>query len=169
MANHQKKYWTRCLPFVQYSNAQYQGHDLNAIQMFINQAISYKLDIFVWYSNALIMILYARFSDSTKKGTWSHDLNTVIVHYSDPSVIHLHLQALFSLQVWNEGTSGTEGGIRLYLREIIPLLVKSFIVLWVKPNFRLFLFVVGYRGLNYYTLPNIIRNSPQLRSYRSYP
>ena len=28
-------------------------------------------------------------------------------------------------QVWNEGTSGTEGGIRLYLREIIPLLTSA--------------------------------------------
>lgn len=29
------------------------------------------------------------------------------------------------LQVWNEGTAGTEGGIRLYLREIIPLLTSA--------------------------------------------
>ena len=29
------------------------------------------------------------------------------------------------LQVWSEGTSGTEGGIRLYLREIIPLLTSA--------------------------------------------
>jgi proteasome component ECM29 len=37
------------------------------------------------------------------------------------------INSIFKLlfQVWNEGTSGTEGGLRLYLREIIPLLTTA--------------------------------------------
>ncbi len=29
------------------------------------------------------------------------------------------------MKVWSEGTSGTEGGLRMFLREIIPLLTTA--------------------------------------------
>jgi hypothetical protein len=55
------------------------------------------------------------------------NLGEPIGYYEDVKKKVTLINSIFKLlfQVWNEGTSGTEGGLRLYLREIIPLLTTA--------------------------------------------